>query len=297
MANNGDALETRRLFLQGADQVFARIGEAGGATAGTAWYLTDYQGTVQDIVSNAGEVLDQRTYDAFGNITSETDPAQGDRYGDDGGQLDPVTGRVQFGERDDDTNTGRFPTEDPSGLTAGANPFRIDGNDPTNATDPSGLNEIIHIPFTDPKTGARKEPLKFRWSGPFRTSDSYLGIYDPATGQVTRKLSDGGVYTADIETVNESTGRFSPPNDTWFRWYGKDMTPLDPQVTPPPGANWFQAMEAHGGMHKADRIEALGAASTLANVAVIWTTLGPSFVTSSGETVVLERFTHGSHTE
>ena len=32
--NNGDALETRRLFLQGADEVFARIGEAGGARPG-----------------------------------------------------------------------------------------------------------------------------------------------------------------------------------------------------------------------------------------------------------------------
>jgi YD repeat-containing protein len=36
--NNGNALETRRLFLGGADQMFARI----SATGKAAWYLTDH---------------------------------------------------------------------------------------------------------------------------------------------------------------------------------------------------------------------------------------------------------------
>ena len=119
--------------------MFARIGEAGGATAGVAWYLTDYQGTVQDVVSNAGTVLDQRTYDAFGNITSETDPAQGDRYGFQGMQLDGVTGIDETTNRPLNTRNDKWLVVDQSGLRPDSDPTRPMGNDPTNLTDPSGL--------------------------------------------------------------------------------------------------------------------------------------------------------------
>ena len=119
--------------------MFARIGEAGGGAAGVAWYLTDHLGSVQSIVNNAGVVLDQRTYGAFGDITSETDPSFLDRYGYAGGQLDPVTGFVRFGKRLDNTAAGRFITPDPTGMSADSNYYRIDGNGPTYRTDPTGL--------------------------------------------------------------------------------------------------------------------------------------------------------------
>ena len=94
---------------------------------------------MQDIVNNAGVVLDRRTYGAFGDITSETDAAFQDRYGYAGGQLDPVTGFVRFGKRLDDTAAGRFTTPDPTGMSADSNYYRIDGNGPTYRTDPAGL--------------------------------------------------------------------------------------------------------------------------------------------------------------
>ena len=107
-----------------------------------AWYLTDYQGTVQDVGSNAGVVLDQRTYDAFGNITGETDPAQGDRYGFQGMQLDGVIQEYGTWGRNFIPPTGRWSTEDPEALKPGPNPFEFVSNDPTNMTDPSGLWQI-----------------------------------------------------------------------------------------------------------------------------------------------------------
>ena len=46
--------------------------------------------------------------------------------------------------RDEDTETGRWTTLDPSGFTAGdVNLFRYAGDNPTNATDPSGLIGIF----------------------------------------------------------------------------------------------------------------------------------------------------------
>jgi hypothetical protein len=46
----------------------------------TAWYLTDKLDSVRDIVSASGTELDHIVYDAFGNIVSESDPSNGDRF-------------------------------------------------------------------------------------------------------------------------------------------------------------------------------------------------------------------------
>jgi len=54
--------------------------------------------------------------------------------------VDGETGLVINWKRDDDPVTGRWTTLDPAGFTAGdANLFRYVENDPTNATDPTGL--------------------------------------------------------------------------------------------------------------------------------------------------------------
>ena len=53
---------------------------------------------------------------------------------------DRVTGLVKFGGRWNDPTTGRWTTKDPTVTAAGdVNLYRFVGNDPTNATDPSGL--------------------------------------------------------------------------------------------------------------------------------------------------------------
>jgi hypothetical protein len=49
-------------------------------------YLTDYIGSVRAIVRDSGgygnglEVLDEITYDSFGNVLNETNPSAGDRF-------------------------------------------------------------------------------------------------------------------------------------------------------------------------------------------------------------------------
>ena len=70
--NNSNALETRYLSLGGPDQPAAQIGASGAV----GWYLTDRLGSVRQVVNDAGTVLDQIAYDAFGAVTSETNPAQ-----------------------------------------------------------------------------------------------------------------------------------------------------------------------------------------------------------------------------
>jgi hypothetical protein len=57
------------------DQLFAR------SVSGTiSWYLTDRLGSVRTITDVSGNVLDTINYDGFGNVTSESNTSNGDRY-------------------------------------------------------------------------------------------------------------------------------------------------------------------------------------------------------------------------
>jgi RHS repeat-associated protein len=134
-ASNG--LVMRRVFLDGDDQLVARI-DAGGTAA---WYDTDRLGSTRDVVNYGGTAgLDRITYDAFGSITSESGLASGDRYKFTGREFDPETG-LQFNRwRYFLSPAGIWTTEDPAGHRAGDdNLYRYVGNAPTERTDPSGL--------------------------------------------------------------------------------------------------------------------------------------------------------------
>ena len=106
-----------------------------------AWYLADRQGSIRDIVNLAGAtVLDHRAYDAFGNITAESSPSNGDWLGYNGGYMDVASGYIKFGARWYDPSTGGWTTRDPSGFGGGDyNLSRYVGNGPTDGTDPTGL--------------------------------------------------------------------------------------------------------------------------------------------------------------
>jgi hypothetical protein len=89
--NGSNQLQMRRLYLDGVDQVFARIDSSGNA----AWYLPDRMGSIRDITDNTGAVQDHINYDGFGNVTSESNPTFGDRYKWTGRETDAETG-LQF---------------------------------------------------------------------------------------------------------------------------------------------------------------------------------------------------------
>jgi RHS repeat-associated protein len=132
--NSTNAITTRRLWA--LDQVFARLG------ASTDWYLPDRLGSIRGLMNNGGTLDDTINFDAIGNKTSESTPANGDRYGYAGGQFDSNLLVILFGGED-----GRFYSpadqmwlsQDAVGLGAGPNPYMYGDNAPVNETDPSGL--------------------------------------------------------------------------------------------------------------------------------------------------------------
>jgi RHS repeat-associated protein len=106
----------------------------------TAWYLTDHEGSVRDIVDTSGTVLDHIAYDSYGNVTSESSPSNGDRFKFDGMAMDAAIGLYYDNARYYDSASGRFVSQDPTGFTSGdENLFRFTHNSPSNQTDVTGL--------------------------------------------------------------------------------------------------------------------------------------------------------------
>ena len=109
----------------------------------TAWYLTDKLGSVRDIASSAGAVIDHVVYDTYGNIVTETNSANGDRFKYIGMEYDAAIGLYYDHARFYDPAAARFIKQDPLGMAAGdPNLYRYVGNSPTNMVDGSGLIAI-----------------------------------------------------------------------------------------------------------------------------------------------------------
>jgi RHS repeat-associated protein len=140
--NGSTTLQQRYLFGPGVvngaavDEILARTSPGGT----TAWYLTDKLGSVRDIVSTSGSVLDHIVYDSFGTVLTETNASNGDRFKFAGMEYDSTTGQYYDRARYYSPTTGRFVTQDPTGFGArDTDLYRYVGNGPNNATDASGL--------------------------------------------------------------------------------------------------------------------------------------------------------------
>jgi len=130
--------KTRYLYGPAVDALLARTDASGT----TAWYLTDRLGSVRDLASTSGTALDHLTYDAYGNIVSESNPSNGDRFKWTAREWDGTTG-LQFNRhRYYAPSVGRFGGTDNLGLESGDyNTWRYVNDSPTQSTDPNGQQE------------------------------------------------------------------------------------------------------------------------------------------------------------
>src|SRR5262249_22695743 len=161
----------------------ARDVATGQPNAGVAFYLTDRPGSVRDIENTSQVIQDNLNYDGFGNAT-ESNSGVGDRYKFTCREFDANTG-LQFNRaRYYDPKTGRWISEDPSGLAAGdSNLYRYVDNGPTNATDPSGLNIYYCLDPTAAGTFGHAAII----IGPVDKTLKYTErVYDEKTKKVTR---------------------------------------------------------------------------------------------------------------
>ena len=132
-------LTTRYLHGPQFDQVLASETPSGNVVT---WALADHQGTVRDMVryaSGATTVVNHRKFDAFGNLTAESDSTIKFLFSYTGREWDGDAGLYYYRARWYDPKIGRFISEDPSGFRAGDTNFnRYVGNSGPNAVDPTG---------------------------------------------------------------------------------------------------------------------------------------------------------------
>jgi RHS repeat-associated protein len=134
--NAGGAVTARYLSVPGAvDEVLARQ-----TASGTAWYLADRLGSVNDLIDNSANLLDHIDYGSFGNVVAESSPSTGDRFKYAGMEADAATGLYYDRARWYDPKAGKFVGQDPTGFGSGDDNFyRYSTNGPTNNIDPTGL--------------------------------------------------------------------------------------------------------------------------------------------------------------
>jgi RHS repeat-associated protein len=130
-------LKERYLYGPAVDELLART-DSGGTTA---WYLTDRLGSVRDIASSAGANLDHIAYDGFGNIVSESNSGNGDRFKFTAREWDASTGLQENRERYYAPGVGRWTQLDPIGFSGrDMNMFRYCCNNASFSYDPLGLS-------------------------------------------------------------------------------------------------------------------------------------------------------------
>ena len=125
------------------------------ATGQVVWTLGDNQGTIKDLAvidSGVTSVVNHRTFDSFGNLTSAINPLTNQAatvdclFGYTGRAKDSVTGLQNNGERWYDARVAGWLTQDPIGFRSGTtNLYVYCGNNPTSLLDPTGLEPTTAV--------------------------------------------------------------------------------------------------------------------------------------------------------
>ena len=147
----------------GDGQIVSRFGYDNGGhlaivvhSGVTCRVITDAVGSPRLIIdSRTGAVVEQISYDAWGNVTQDSGPGFVP-IGFAGGLHDPDTGLIRFGARDYDPATGRWTASDPIRFQGrDANLYRYAFADPVNRTDRKGLDSsgpmIVIVSASSPR--------------------------------------------------------------------------------------------------------------------------------------------------
>jgi RHS repeat-associated protein len=140
------SLTNRYLHGPAIDQILADEQLTSGllAPGDVVWPLTDHLGTVCHLANSAGNIINDRVYDSFGQLLSETNPSVTHRFGFTGREWDAELGLNYHRARYYDVGVGKWISEDPIGFTAGdANLGRYVGNQPTSFFDLYGESQSV----------------------------------------------------------------------------------------------------------------------------------------------------------
>jgi RHS repeat-associated protein len=128
----------------GADELLARKDQS----AAVVFYAADHLGSIVKTTNTSGAVVTTRRYDPFGNAVQG---ASEGGFAFTGREWDVEANLYYYRARFYDAGTGRFLSEDPIGFSGGTNFYGYVDNQPTLATDPSGLAAWLRCDKINPK--------------------------------------------------------------------------------------------------------------------------------------------------
>ena len=208
-------LQNRNLWGPQADQLFADETAVGNVL----WPLADNENTIRDVVNATGAVQDHLVYDAFGNITSQTNASQQSQYTYTGQMLDPATGLMYYKSRWYDPQDGRFITQDPKSFQAGdVNLQRYVNNDPLRFVDPTGMDNYQPGGQQTRWGNINRNPIhvyisSFPYSGPIVSAPPPFGIKSFPAGTKVFTQPDGSIIIAEpggFQTQVAPNGQVTP---------------------------------------------------------------------------------------
>jgi RHS repeat-associated protein len=133
--NGSGSLTMRYLTGQALDSLYARFDGTN-----TSWYLDDMLGSVRQVSNTSGTLLDTLTYDSYGQILSESNSSNGDRFKYTSREWDSEIGQYFSRARSYSAFDGRFTSQDPIGFGGhDLDLYRYAANRPDQLSDPSGL--------------------------------------------------------------------------------------------------------------------------------------------------------------
>ena len=167
----GDAaasdLRWRYLWGPAVDQILAEEEVDGRTPDLVAWTLADHLNTVRDIAkydpqTGTTTVVNHLVYDAFGRVTSESNPAVDSLFLFTARPFDGDTGLQNNLHRWYDPAVGRWLSEDPIGFTGGdGNLYRYARNSSECKVDPDGLKVYEFHGFDTPQSLALAIGLEY----------------------------------------------------------------------------------------------------------------------------------------
>jgi RHS repeat-associated protein len=242
-------LVERYLTGNALDQVFAQEDASGKVS----WLLRDDLGTVRDVVDNSGTGVDHITYDAFGNVITQTSAALVPAFLFAGRALDAETGLYYDRARYYDPKLGRFLSEDPLGFLAGTNLYRYVHNSPTTTIDPLGTQDDnpdgLSVPGDDaPPEGPMCTPDNPD-SGP---KNNPAQPVPPTTDQPNSQAQNAQaaaaatiptiIYQATIESLDDLDNSVKTVVDAAARFTGSDV--ISGEAVPPADRSLADALRS-----------------------------------------------------
>ena len=193
---------TQYLFGPRIDEALARY----RPSEGTAFYLTDRLGTVRDLLAANGLIVNSREYSTFGELLSETNPADGDRLAFTGREFEASLETLNFRARIYDPRVGRFLAEDPLAYSGqDANLYRYAANAPINLLDPTGTTVFSEYAIKQNLARAQAAIIRCLGQGVIVKSGE-IGIYLLITAVTQTPNGPSNAYAG--KTVRTFEARF-----------------------------------------------------------------------------------------